>query len=150
MSLFGDLFLLLATFSLAVQVVVLLLLLYGYRLKVKNQLMRHARVMTAALALHLAMIFTVMIPSFVLALIPVFIIPHVLGFTSIATLIHVLLGVAAVSLGLYLVLSWRFRGGLEGCFARKKFMAAAMTVWVSALVFGVALYSILYWHALMG
>lgn len=105
--------------------------------------------MAAALGLHLSVIFAFMVPALVLALIPVFVVPYLSGLTSVVTLVHVPLGVAAVSLGLWLVLSWR-SSGLEGCFKRKKIMLTTITVWVSALVIGISLFTILYWSALMG
>jgi len=126
------------------------LLLYGYWLKRNVDFLAHAKVMTAALILHLSMIFTVMVPSLILALVPVFVVPHTLVLTSLVTLVHAPLGAVAVSLGLWLVLSWRRSGGLEGCFKRKKIMFAAMSIWLAAFFFGFALYASLYWTALMG
>ncbi len=149
MSLLNNPFLLFATVSLTIQAIVLFLLLYGYWLRSKAKFPQHARAMTAALILHLSMIFAFMVPTLVLAIIPVFVLPHLSDLTSIITLIHVPLGVVAVSLGLWLVLSWR-RTGLEKCFTRKKFMLATITVWLVALAFGFVLYGVLYWSALMG
>ena len=149
MSLFSNPFLLFATLSLTIQAVVLFLLLYGYSLKRKAKFSQHAWVMTTALILHLIMIFTVMVPALVLALIPVFVVPHISGLTSLLTLVHVPLGAAAVTLGLWLVLSWR-SSGLDGCFRRRKIMLATITVWIGALLLGVVLYAALYWVALMG
>jgi len=149
-NIFSNLFLLSATISLTLQVIVLLLLVYGYSLKVKSQFLWHGRVMTAAVFLHLGVILSVMVPSLVLALIPVVILPHALSLASVVTLLHVPLGVTALSLGLWLVFSWRFRGGLTGCFTRKKFMLATLTVWSTALSLGIALYFILYWSTLIG
>ncbi len=149
MSLFNNPFLIFATLSLTIQAIVLLLLLYGYWLKSKSMYEQHARAMTAALTLHLAMIFVFMVPALILALIPVFVVAHASGLTSIVTLVHVPLGAVAVSLGLFLVISYR-RSGLSGCFMRKRIMFTTLTVWLAALVFGVILYAILYWAALMG
>ena len=70
MSLIINWYLLFAALNLTVQIVVLLLLMYGYSLKIKKQFLRHARVMTTAVAAHLIMVFSFMIPSFVLALVP--------------------------------------------------------------------------------
>jgi len=149
MSLFINWYLLFAALNLTVQIVVLLLLIYGVSLKMKKQFLRHARVMTTAVAAHLTMVFSFMIPSFVLALVPVFVIPHVYGLPSIVSLIHTPLGLAALSLGLWLVLSWRFRG-LNTCPSRKKYMVAELTIWSLSLAYGIILFSLLYWTALMG
>jgi len=148
MSILSDPYLLFATLSLTIQVAILFLLLYGYVLKRGAKFPQHALAMASALALHLTVIFVFMVPAMVLALIPVFVVPNLSGLTSIVTLIHVPLGITAVSLGLWLVLSWR-KSGLNGCFERKKIMLTTMTVWVAALAMGIALYTILYWTALM-
>jgi uncharacterized membrane protein YozB (DUF420 family) len=150
MSLFNSPYLLFATLSLTLQAIVMLLLLYGYWLKRKAKFVQHAQVMTTALILHLALIFTIMLPALILALVPIFVIPHLFELTSLVTLAHASLGAVAVSLGLWLVLSWRRSGGLEGCFKRRKIMLVAISVWLAALFFGFALYTILYWAALMG
>jgi hypothetical protein len=75
--------------------------------------------MAEAVVLHLVVIFAIMIPSFVLAVVPQYAVVHVSGIASIIALIHVLLGALAASLGLWLVLSWRSQG-LKGCNNRKK------------------------------
>jgi uncharacterized membrane protein YozB (DUF420 family) len=149
MSLLNNSFALVATLSLALQIVVLILLFYGYNLNRKRLFPQHGRIMAWAVFLHLVMIFVIMVPAFVLALIPEFIVPHVSEFISAVTLIHVLLGVTAVSLGLWFVVAWRFKG-LKGCFNRKRLMLITMIAWVSSLLFGIALYMILYYAALMG
>jgi uncharacterized membrane protein YozB (DUF420 family) len=148
MPIFSNPFVLLATISLIIQAIVIFLLFYGYWLKNKANFPWHARIMTTAVILHITMIFAFMVPAFILALIPIFIVPHLSDLTSLIALIHAPLGVAAVSLGLFLVLSWR-HSGLTGCFKRKKIMIATMAVWLTALFFGFALYAVLYWAALM-
>ena len=147
MSLFNNPFAQVATASLAIQIIVLFLLLYGFRLKRKKMFLQHARVMTSALVLHLAMIFAIMTPAFVLAIVPEFVVLHVSGIISIVALIHVPLGIAAVSLGIWLVFSWRFKGS-KTCFNRKRIMLTTMAVWIAALLLGIAMYIILYWTTL--
>jgi len=137
-------YLLFATVSLIIQVIVAVLLFYGYLQKRQLKFEKHGRVMSTAVALHMAAIFIIMIPSLIVALIPVFIVPHLSGLTSIVTLIHVPLGLTAVSLGLWLAVSWRFSGGVEGCFKRRKFMVATIILWLTALVLGIGLFLILY------
>lgn len=149
MSLLNNPFALVATFSLTIQFIVLFLLLYGYWLKRKLKFPQHGTVMSAALASHLALIFAIMVPAFTIAIVPTFVVPHVSGLTSLISLVHVPIGVAAVSLGVWLVFSWR-RQGLKSCFKRKKIMVITMTVWLASLILGIALYAVLYWSALMG
>ena len=149
MTFLNNPYLVFATVGLIIQIIVLFLLFYGYSQKRKQKFERHARVMTTAVVLHLVMILSTMIPALISALIPVFIIPHVSGLTSIVTLIHVPLGLTAVSLGVWLVVSWRF-SGVKGCFKRRKFMLATIVTWPTALLLGITLYFILYWSALTG
>ena len=144
-----DPYFFLATLSLAVQLIVLFLLLYGYSLKRHQNFPAHARTMTTALILHLSMIFAFMIPTFILAIVPVFIFRNITSLVSVISIVHVPLGVTAVSLGLLRVLSWRQKG-LNGCFGKARTMAAIMTIWIAALGFGIAFYVILYWQTLMG
>jgi hypothetical protein len=93
--------------------------------------------------LHLIVIFAIMIPSLVLALIPEYIVRHSYGMVSIITLIHVPLGITVVSFGVWFVISWRCQG-LKGCFNRKKLVLATMITWLVSLFFGILLYSIFY------
>lgn len=76
------------------------LLLYGYWLNSKQMFSRHGIVMTVAVVLQLIMIFAIMTPAFILAIVPQYVVPNVSGITSIIALIHVPLGILAVSLGI--------------------------------------------------
>ncbi len=149
MSLFNNPFAIVATASLTVQIIVLFLLIYGYTLKRRMVFRRHGFVMATALFLHLAFVFGIMIPSFALAILPQYVFAHTSGITSVVILIHVPLGVLALSLGVWLVASWRFQD-ITGCFTRKTVMRWTMIVWLVTLSLGIALYTILYWAALMG
>ena len=148
MSLLNNPFALIATTSLTIQIVVLFLLLYGYLLKRRLRFRQHGIAMFVAVVLHLAMVFAIMIPSFVLAIVPDFIVPNVYGITSVVTLVMVVAGALAVSLGVWLVASWRFQD-LKGCFKKKRIMLTTMAMWLVSLSFGIALYTILYWAVLM-
>jgi hypothetical protein len=103
--------------------------------------------MFVAVVLHLAMVFAIMIPSFVLAIVPDFIVPNVYGIISVVTLVMVVAGALAVSLGIWLVVSWRVKG-LKGCFNKKRIMLTTMAMWLVSLSFGIALYIIFYWSVL--
>jgi len=119
MSLVNNPFVLIATVSLTIQIVVLFLLIYGYTLKRRMIFRRHGFVMATALILHLAFVFGIMIPSFVLAIIPEYVVTRLYSMTSIVSLIHVPLGVLAFFVwclaGCRLAL-WRHRG----LFCKKK------------------------------
>lgn len=149
MAFFSNPFALFATVSLTIQIVVLGLLFYGYWLKNKLRFSQHGKVMGVAVFLHLAMIFFVMLPAFAAAVVPDFVLSRPSSATSIVSLVHAPLGVIAVSLGLWFVVSWRIHG-LQGCFEKKKFMVATMAVWLVALGLGIVLYLILYWSSLVG
>jgi uncharacterized membrane protein YozB (DUF420 family) len=149
MALLNDIFALIATTSLAIEIIVLFLLLYGYSLKRQLKFRRHGATMTAAVILHLITIFTIMAPSFVFAVFPEYIVPGISALISVVSLVHVVAGVSVASLGVWLVVSWRFRD-VKGCFARKKFMRFTIVAWLLALSFGIILYTIFYWTILMG
>ncbi len=130
------------TASLVVQIAVLFLLTFGFMLKRKFRYLQHGFVMAAAVFIHLLMVLLLMIPSFVLAVVPDFIVISPLELTSIVGLIHAILGSVSIMLGVWLVAVWRFNRDFNGCFARKKLMIPTLAVWVTALAFGIALYAI--------
>ena len=148
MSLLNNPFALIATTSLTIQIIVLFLFLYGYSLKRKLRFRQHGIAMSAAVVLHLVVVFAIMIPSFVLAVIPGYVIPNFSGIISVVSLVHAVAGALAGSLGVWLVASWRFRD-LKGCFKKKRFMLWTITVWFISLSFGIALYTIFYWAILI-
>jgi len=105
--------------------------------------------MAAAVVLHLTMVFYVMIPSFVLAVIPDYSVPAPLSIVSVVGVIHAILGAMALSLGFWLVGSWRFRRNLQGCINKKKIMLKTIVIWAAALILGIILYAI-FIRTLMG
>ncbi len=98
--------------------------------------------MAGALIIHLIMIFYVMIPSFVYAVVPHYILVAPQEIVSIIGLIHGILGPIAVVLGIGLVATWRFQKNVEGCFKRKKFMLPTLAFWLATLALGIMLYAI--------
>ena len=144
-----DPFILIPTISLVAQLFVLGLLIYGYLLKRRLDFQSHGRIMSTALVLHLILILAIMVPSFVFAIIPQYLLRNIFGTTSIVSLIHVPLGLIAVSLGLWLSVAWRFNG-LRSCFSRKRFMLPTMTAWIASLSFGIIFYVILVISLLKG
>ena len=147
MALLNNPFVLIATTDLTIQIVVLFLLLYGYLLNRQRRFWQHGITMFVAVVLHLAMLFAIMIPSFVLAIVPDFIVPNVYGIISVVTLVMTIAGTLAVSLGVWLVASWRFQG-LKGCQNKKRIMLTTMAMWLISLSFGIVLYIIFYWAVL--
>ena len=147
MPLLNNPFALIATISLTIQIIVLFLLIYGYLLKRRLRFRQHGIVMFSAVVLHLLMVFAIMVPSFVLAIFPEFIVRNFYGVKSVVTLVMTGAGGVAVPLGIWLVVSWRFHD-LKDCFKKKRIMIATMSMWLISLSFGIALYIILYWAVL--
>lgn len=147
---FTNPYVLIGTATLIIEITVLFLLLLGYSFKRKFKYRSHGFTMTGAVILHLISILSIMIPSFVLAVVPDFIIPQPLLLVSLVGLIHGVAGLVAIALGLYLVVAWRFRVDVSGCFGRKKIMPIALSVWVLALILGIVLYAIFYGPMLFG
>ena len=150
MSVFDDPYTLAATASLVIQIVVLGLLLFAYSLKRQNKFRQHGIVMSAALILHLITVFAIMIPSFVLAIIPEFIVPTPLVLTSLIGLFHGATGILAAVLGVWLVAAWHFQSDLKPCFRKKQVMRITIVVWLISLLLGFALYAIFYVPMLIG
>lgn len=144
-----NFYFLIPTIALVVQIVVLALLVYGYWLYRRFTFSRHGRIMAWALVLHLIVIFAIMVPSLILAVIPEFLVRNILQIISVITLVHVPLGIVAASLGIWFVIAWRLKG-LKGCFNRRKLMLLSFVLWLVSLSFGILLYCIFYWSILTG
>jgi uncharacterized membrane protein YozB (DUF420 family) len=142
MAYLNDTLALIITASLLIQIFVLFLLVYGYRLKKKMKFRKHGIFMTLATILHLTMVLYIMIPSFVEGIIPDYIVPTPLAILSILGLIHGILGTMALLLGVWLAASWRFRKNLKECFNKKKLMCITLNAWILSLFFGIILYAI--------
>jgi hypothetical protein len=143
-----DFLTLVATISLSVQIVVLILLALGYSLKGKKMYRQHGMVMLTAVVLHIITILVVMVPSFA----SFFSAPGAIVFDLIVivSLVHVALGVIAVILGIWLVASWRLRKDMQMCFAKKKIMLGTLTLWVTAILLGIFMYISFYATRLLG
>jgi len=148
MPLLNNPYALIATTDLSIQIIVLFFLLYGYLLKMQMKFRQHGIAMLVAVVLHLAMLFSIMIPAFVLGVVPRFIVPNVYGVASVVTLVMGVIGALAVSLGTWLVASWRFQD-VAGCFKKKRIMLATMAMWLVSLSLGIVLYIILYWAVIL-
>lgn len=130
--------LIVATLSLVIEFVVLGLLTLGYLWKRMKNYRRHGITMTAALVLHLVTIFSWMIWSFI-----AFFTSGSVDYTNlivIVTLVHVILGISAASLGIWLVGSWHLQTDVQKCFPRKRIMLPTITLWVTAIALGIVLY----------
>jgi uncharacterized membrane protein YozB (DUF420 family) len=134
-----DYYQLVATISLVVEVVVLVLLFGGYSLKRMKKFRQHGITMLTAVVLHTVMILAWMIPSFS----SFFRSPSSTNLADIivvTTLVHAFMGIATDILGIWLVASWRLQADMKTCFAKKRIMRVTLTLWLIALVLGIILY----------
>jgi uncharacterized membrane protein YozB (DUF420 family) len=136
-----------ATVSLVVEMVVLALLTVGYVLRGRKMFRLHGFTMSSALVLHLGTIFGVMGPSLVSGFSPGV---NYADWLAIFSLVHAALGTIGASLGVYVVVSWHFQAELAPCFARKKVMLTALTLWVLTILMGVVIYISLYGTRVFG
>jgi hypothetical protein len=128
--------LIVATLSLVIEFVVLGLLTLGYLWKRMKNYRRHGITMTAALVLHLVTIFSWMIWSFICTF---WFSDH--ANSVIVTLVHVVLGIGAAALGVWLVASWHMQTDVQKCFPRKRIMLTTIILWVTAIALGIVLYA---------
>jgi len=131
-----------ATVSLAIQIVVLALLIVAVAFKNRKKFREHGILMITSVVLHIITILTVMVPSFRVYF---YFSPQntgtiVIDASLIITIIHVALGLIAVTLGIWLTASWHLKTDLQRCFANKKLMKPTLTIWVPAILLGIFLY----------
>ena len=136
-----DFYFLVATSSLVLQLIVLGLLLLGYNFKRQKKYRKHGFSMFAAVLIHLITILVVMVPSFGAI---IFFETGLPSYIVALSVVHGLLGLLAFIFGLWLVASWRFRVSPQNCFPKKKFMRVTIIIWITAIILGAAMYSILY------
>jgi uncharacterized membrane protein YozB (DUF420 family) len=128
-----------ATVSLVIQIVVLVLLFGGIWLKGMKKFRQHGIAMLTAVVLHTIVILAWMIPIFS----SLFSSPSSINLADMITvtiLVHAFMGIAAVLLGIWLFASWRLRADMKNCFAKKSVMRVTITLWLIALVLGIILY----------
>ena len=130
---------LVATSALIFQIVVLVLLIGGYWLKRMKKLRQHGITMLTAVILHIITILAIMLPSFVLGVIPLILANNSAVVTIVASL-HGIMGITAAVLGVWIVASWRLRVSLRYCTPKRKLMLLTLILWVIALTLGILLY----------
>jgi uncharacterized membrane protein YozB (DUF420 family) len=142
-----DYYLFAATVSLVIQLVILLLLLVGMGLKRKSSFRRHGIIMMLALLVHLAGIFAIMLPSFMVGFVPFFFVnpSNLIGILSV---VNAVFGTVAAVLGVWILGEWRLRTSLAYCMPHKKVMRITFAMWLTALVLGIAMYFVLNWPLL--
>jgi len=146
---FMDYFLFVATVSLVFQLAVIALILVGFELKRKTKFRLHGFTMLSALAVHLVIIFVVMVPSFVLGAIPL-ILENPVSEIGLLIPVHVAAGLVTAALGVWIMFGWRLRKSTEFCAPRRRFMRVTFIAWLVSLSFGVLVYLVFYWTFLFG
>jgi hypothetical protein len=125
-----------------IQIIALLLLIIGvypYRIRTKNRnLIMHGFLSIIALALNLATVFYVMIPTFISGF-------DSLGdFSVVQTWIvwlHVGFGIAAVLTGFVIIISWIIHPLSElGCSKTWRLMIPAFLIWFVSLTLGIIIH----------
>jgi uncharacterized membrane protein YozB (DUF420 family) len=127
-----------ATVSIVIQMIVLVLLIGGAWLKRKKKFRQHGITMFAAILLHVIMILAWMMPIFS----SLFTSPAAISLADLLTvgiIVHALTGVVAIILGAWVVASWRLKVNVKTCFAKKDIMRVTITLWIIALIIGIIL-----------
>ena len=132
--------LLISTTSFVIELVVLSLLIFGYKLKRENKFRQHGITMTIALLLHLGTIFGWMITSFAAYFFSPNVQVNLANPLILTTFVHVFLGTIAASFGVWLVASWHLQMNVRDCFGRKRIMLTTIAFWSIAITLGVVLY----------
>jgi hypothetical protein len=125
-----------------IQITALILLtigVYPYRIRTKNRnLIMHGFLSILAIALNLATVFAVMIPSFsdstsLISNLPIS--------QAIVVWLHIALGITAVLLGFVIIGSWVTHPlGELGCAKTWKLMIPTFIIWTAALVLGLIIH----------
>ena len=137
-----DYFQLIATINLIFQIVTLSIVIFGYILKRKMQFRNHGILMLVATVMQFISFLLIMGPAFVslaengLIQRPIWV--------STVTIIHASLGGVVLAIGIWIAASWHLRTSIELCIKKKCIMRYLIIAWVSALILGIILYSLLY------
>jgi uncharacterized membrane protein YozB (DUF420 family) len=138
-----DYFLLIASISLIVQVLTLSIVISGYILKRKMRFRNHGTLMLVAIIMQFISFLLIMGPAFVslaengLIQRPIWV--------STVTIVHASLGGIVLAIGIWIVSSWHLQTSIERCIKKKWIMRYLIVAWISALILGIILYTILYW-----
>ena len=125
-----------------IQIIALILLtigVYPYRIRTNNRnLIIHGFLSTSALALNLATVFYVMIPT-LNSMFGTFI-----GLSTlplVVVLLHISLGATAIVLGLVMIVSWATHPlGELGCSRTWRLMIPTFVIWAATLVLGIIIH----------
>jgi uncharacterized membrane protein YozB (DUF420 family) len=139
-----ELYVILATLSLVLQIVTLIILGLGISAKVLGRFFLHGSVMFVAVIVHAVSFLLVMGPSLFSLIGESRLFSDLSTEVSATILVHAGLGVIAEILGIWLVFSWRFRPPSGTCMGKKLIMRSTLVLWISALLLGIWIYFSLY------
>jgi hypothetical protein len=140
-----DIYTLIATISLLIQLTVLVLLVTSYMLKRREKFRLHGILMLSAVIVHAAMVFWLMIPSFNAIVVTA----GLSSFSVTTAMFHAPFGIISLILGIWVVGSWRLRKSIAFCAPKKRIMLFTFITWIIAITLGVILYLSLYFPALI-
>jgi len=124
--------------NLILQIAVLLLLVLGLKFERDGKLFRHGVTMSSAVILHLSAALLVMFPSFIRYF---GMLTTVYSLGVIITWAHVVAGLSAMILGIYIVAMWRFQTHPKmNCASRKRLMKPTLVLWILTLILGISFY----------
>jgi uncharacterized membrane protein YozB (DUF420 family) len=129
--------------NLILQIVTFIILGVGFYYKTLKNYKLHGTFMGVAVILHIITFIAVMGPRFSQNL---NIFTTETSELSIQTAwIHIIPGIIALILGIYLVAVWAYRpSNVAGCFKRKRIMDVTIALWFISLIFGIATYFLTY------
>jgi len=129
--------------ALLLEIVIMIILLLGYKAKRDKKLRLHGLYMSAAVILHTILVVSVMIPSFVIYF--SLLTRDITSPGVIVTWFHAIVGILADILGIYIVAEWRFQPPPQmACTRRKGLMKPLLALWLLALFTGIGFYAIYY------
>ena len=137
-----DYFQLIATISLIVQIVTLSIVISGYILKRKMQFRNHGILMLVAIVMQFISFLVIMGPAFV-SLAENGLIQKPIWVSTVA-IVHASLGGVVLVIGIWIAASWHLRTSIEPCIKKKWVMRYLIVAWISALILGITLYTLLY------
>jgi len=131
-----------ANVNLILQIAILCVLLVGRSRAKRKNFRQHGRYMAVAVALNIASLATIMLPSLLLGL--GFVVTNPSNPLSIITILHAGFGTVSLFLGIYLVLTWRFSKPLVACLKNRRLMNPTIILWATTAIIGILLYIELY------
>jgi hypothetical protein len=137
-----DIIVLIASLSLVVQIATLSIVISGYILKRRMQLIRHGTLMLVAVVLQFFSFLLIMGPAF-LSLVENGLVQRPIWLSTI-TLFHASLGGVALATGIWITASWHLQTSIDNCIKRKVVMRYLIVIWILALILGITLYTLLY------